>query len=94
MKKRVIAAILAGLMAVSTLAGCGSGKSASETNGQTSESGKEEGSGVITDKFKDIDTDGTTITFWHSMGGILDRFDSVIFTAPIIYALTLLVFSR
>ena len=38
MKKRVIAAILAGLMAVSTLAGCGSGKSASETNGQTSES--------------------------------------------------------
>ena len=70
MKKRVIAAILAGLMAVSTLAGCGSGKSASETNGQTSESGKEEGSGVITDKFKDIDTDGTTITFWHSMGGV------------------------
>ena len=45
MKKRVIAAILAGLMVVSTLAGCGSGKSASETNGQTSESGKEEESG-------------------------------------------------
>lgn len=70
MKKRVIAAILAGLMVVSTLAGCGSGKSASETNAQTSESGKEEESGVITDKFKDIDTDGTTITFWHSMGGV------------------------
>ena len=70
MKKRVIAAMLAALMVVSTLAGCGSGKSASEMNGQTSEGEESTGSGVITDNFKNVDTNGTTITFWHSMGGV------------------------
>ena len=70
MKKRVIAAMLAALMVVSTLAGCGNGKSASEMNGQTSEGEESTGSGVITDNFKNVDTNGTTITFWHSMGGV------------------------
>lgn len=62
--------MLAALMTASALVGCGSGKTASEMNGQTAEGGEQSGSGVITDDFKNVDTKGTTITFWHSMGGV------------------------
>ena len=76
MKKRVIASILAAAMVMSSLAACGnsgsstgSGSSASGTSGASSESGTET-SGVITDNFANVDTNGTTVTFWHSMGGV------------------------
>ncbi len=76
MKKRVIASILAAAMVMSSLAACGnsgsgtgSGSSASGTSGASSESGAET-SGVITDNFANVDTNGTTVTFWHSMGGV------------------------
>lgn len=77
MKKRVIASILAAAMVMSSLAACGnndsaaaSGSSASGTSSASSESGSSEGSGVITDNFANVDTNGTTVTFWHSMGGV------------------------
>ena len=77
MKKRVIASILAAAMVMSSLAACGnndsaaaSGSSASGTSSASSESGPPEGSGVITDNFANVDTNGTTVTFWHSMGGV------------------------
>lgn len=76
MKKRVIASILAAAMVMSSLAACGnsgsstgSGSSASATSGASSESGTE-ASGVITDNFANVDTNGTNVTFWHSMGGV------------------------
>ena len=78
MKKRVIASILAAAMVVSSLAACGGnsgsgttgGSSASGNSGASAESGAAEGSGVITDNFANVDTNGTTVTFWHSMGGV------------------------
>ena len=77
MKKRVIASILAAAMVMSSLAACGnndsaaaSGSSASGISSASSESGSSEESGVITDNFANVDTNGTTVTFWHSMGGV------------------------
>ena len=78
MKKRVIASILAAAMVVSSLAACGGnsgsgttgGSSASGNSGASAESGAAESSGVITDNFANVDTNGTTVTFWHSMGGV------------------------
>ena len=78
MKKRVIASILAAAMVVSSLAACGGnsgsgttgGSSAPGNSGASAESGAAEGSGVITDNFANVDTNGTTVTFWHSMGGV------------------------
>ena len=39
-------------------------------SGASAESGAADGSGVITDNFANVDTNGTTVTFWHSMGGV------------------------
>ena len=76
MKKRVIASILAAAMVMSSLAACGnndsaaaSGSSASGTSSASSESGSSEGSGVITDNFANVDTNGTTVTFWRQRRG-------------------------
>ena len=67
---------------VSSLAACGgngsdsnSGTSGStsgtsQTSGADSESGAADDTGVITDNFANVDTDGATVTFWHSMGGV------------------------
>ena len=76
MKKRIIASILAAGMVMGTLAGCGNGsgtanQSTSGTSGAESESQTEDtSSGVITDNFSNVDTNGVTVTFWHSMGGV------------------------
>ena len=71
MKRRVIASILAAAMAFS-LAACGNTASNTATGAgaEGEESTESAGSGVITDNFKNVDTNGTTITFWHSMGGV------------------------
>lgn len=62
MKKRIIAFILVAAMTVGTLAGCGSNNSAEQTSAGNV--------GTDSSAQADVDTAGTTITFWHSMGGV------------------------
>lgn len=63
MKKRIAAAVLAAVMTVGTLAGCG-GKTIEEQSSDT-------GEGVAETEMADAsEVDGTEITFWHSMGGV------------------------
>lgn len=62
MKKRVIASILVTAMVMGGLTACKGGNIKTSNAGSTS--------GVITDKFSTVDTEGTTVTFWHSMGGV------------------------
>lgn len=72
----MIASILAAGMVMSALAGCGNSGSAEteNTSGTSAAEGESQeetaSSGVITDDFSSIDTNGTTVTFWHSMGGV------------------------
>ena len=71
MKKRVITAVLAATMALSSLAGCGNGKTMEEQTASTGENGTQEGTegeGFSMADAKDVD--GTEISFWHSMGGV------------------------
>lgn len=71
MKKRVITAILAATMALSSLAGCGNGKTLEEQTASTGETGTQESAedeGFSMADAKDVD--GTEISFWHSMGGV------------------------
>ena len=81
MKKKVIASILAASMAVVALAGCGNGKTTGEAQGTDSsaqnaasentastEAGSTANGAAAPDLSQDIK--GTTITFWHSMGGV------------------------
>ena len=76
MKKKVIASILAASMAAMALAGCGNGKTTGETQQDTaaSEASASTTAGSTADgaAAPDLtqDTNGTTITFWHSMGGV------------------------
>ena len=73
MKKRVIASILAAAMVMSSLAACGNSGSGTDSGSSASAASSESGtetSGVITDNFANVDTNGTTVTFWHSMGGV------------------------
>ncbi len=71
MKKRVITAVLAATMAISSLAGCGNGKTLEEQTASTGENSTQEGTegeGFSMADAKDVD--GTEISFWHSMGGV------------------------
>lgn len=71
MKKRVITAVLAATMALSSLAGCGNGKTLEEQTASTGENGTQESAedeGFSMADAKDVD--GTEISFWHSMGGV------------------------
>ena len=76
MKKKVVSVILTAAMAASMLAGCGS-TGTTDTAAVDNAAEDEQDTGV-TEKEKDataqpLDTsnlDGTTITFWHSMGGV------------------------
>lgn len=71
MKKRVITAVLAATMVLSSLAGCGNGKNLEEQTASTGETGTQESAedeGFSMADAKDVD--GTEISFWHSMGGV------------------------
>lgn len=63
MKRRMVAALMAAVMSMGLLAGCGSGKSLEDTQGA-----EDEGEEVTMADASDVD--GTEITFWHSMGGV------------------------
>ena len=71
MKKRVITAVLAATMALSSLAGCGNGKTMEEQTASTGENGTQESAedeGFSMADAKEVK--GTEISFWHSMGGV------------------------
>lgn len=71
MKKRVITAVLAATMALSSLAGCGNGKTLEEQTASTGETGTQESAEDEGFSMADAeDVDGTEISFWHSMGGV------------------------
>ena len=71
MKKRVITAVLAATMALSSLAGCGNGKTLEEQTASTGETGTQESAEEEGFSMADAkDVDGTEISFWHSMGGV------------------------
>ena len=66
MKKKAVSLLLEAAMAAGMLAGCGNGKSSVSQNG--SDGSKDSNEKVEMADAKDVD--GTTITFWHSMGGV------------------------
>ncbi len=71
MKKKLVAAVLLATMAVSSFAACGS-----STDTTASEAGEAGANVESLDNAKEIASmdasqlDGTTITFWHAMGGV------------------------
>ena len=71
MKKRVITVVLAATMALSSLAGCGNGKTLEEQTASTGENSTQEGTDGEGFSMADAkDVEGTEISFWHSMGGV------------------------
>ena len=71
MKKRVITAVLAATMALSSLAGCGNGKTLEEQTASTGANSTQEGTDGEGFSMADAkDVEGTEISFWHSMGGV------------------------
>lgn len=72
MKKKLISALLIGVMSMSALAGCGSGKSLEEIPAATdgSDSQKTESTDEEFSMADAKDISGTEISFWHSMGGV------------------------
>lgn len=69
MKKRVMTVILAASMIMSSLAGCGSGKTLEEQNAsQNNANAETEDQEFSMADAKEVD--GTEISFWHSMGGV------------------------
>ena len=66
MKKKAVSLLLVAAMAAGMLARCGNGKSSVSQNG--SDGSKDSNEKVEMADAKDVD--GTTITFWHSMGGV------------------------
>lgn len=71
MKKRVITVVLAATMALSSLAGCGNGKTLEEQTASTGANSTQEGTDGEGFSMADAkDVEGTEISFWHSMGGV------------------------
>ena len=71
MKKRVITVVLAATMALSSLAGCGNGKTLEEQTASTGETGTQESAEEEGFSMADAkEVEGTEISFWHSMGGV------------------------
>lgn len=66
MKKKTVSLLLMATMTVGMLAGCGSGKSSISQDGTSDTADGSEKVEMAAAK----DVDGTTITFWHSMGGV------------------------
>ena len=66
MKKKTVSLLLVAAMAVGMLAGCGGGKSSISQDGSSDAAEGNEKAEMADAK----DVDGTTITFWHSMGGV------------------------
>ncbi len=65
--KRILAGLLTAAMMAASLAGCGgSGASADPVSASTAS----QSTGLIGEDFNTLDTTGTTLTFWHSMGGV------------------------
>ena len=74
-KKKILAGVLAAAMAMTTLADCGAGAAgdssvAAGTAETTAAQTTAQTSGLISENFANVDTNGTKITFWHSMGGV------------------------
>ena len=63
MKKKLVSLLLTATMVMGVLSGCGNGKTSVSQTGDTSTDEKVEMAAAD-------DVDGTTITFWHSMGGV------------------------
>lgn len=68
-KKKALAGLMAAALMAAPLAACGASAS-TETGSVSAAESAAEDSGVISDGFADVDTTGTSITFWHSMGGV------------------------
>ena len=74
MKKKVVSVFLTAAMAASVFAGCGN-SAANNTGAEATTEEKEgdtvqSGSGEAATAVDDAALDGTTISFWHSMGGV------------------------
>jgi sn-glycerol 3-phosphate transport system substrate-binding protein len=71
MKKKTVSLVLAAIMALGALAGCGGGKTIAEQNQEASaeaEGGSQEGDSAEMADASEVN--GTEISFWHSMGGV------------------------
>ena len=70
MKRKVLAAMLAAALAAGALSGCGNKANAAKTDDTQAQDTADAADSVITENFANVDTNGTTVTFWHSMGGV------------------------
>lgn len=66
MKKRLVAAVLAAMMAVTAFTGCGGNAGTNAGEGTDDKTVSENSAAVA----GDVDVTGTEITFWHAMGGV------------------------
>ncbi|MDO5409344.1 MAG: ABC transporter substrate-binding protein [Lachnospiraceae bacterium] len=64
MKKRLVAAVLAAMMAVSAFTGCGS------NSGGNDKANEDPAANKAAPSVKKEELSGTEITFWHAMGGV------------------------
>ena len=71
---KVLAGLLAAALVTVPLAGCGASQSADTATADTASSAAaseaEAAAALIGDDFNTLDTTGTKLTFWHSMGGV------------------------
>src|SRR5699024_7704419 len=65
-----LAAMLAAALAAGALSGCGNKANAAKTDDTQAQDTADAADSVITENFANVDTNGTTVTFWHSMGGV------------------------
>src|SRR5699024_7818428 len=71
--KKILAGLMAAALVAVPLAGCGSTQNSTATADTASTAADSEAQAaaqLIGDDFNTLDTTGTTITFWHSMGGV------------------------
>lgn len=71
--KKILAGLMAAALVTVPLAGCGSTQNSTATADIASTAADAEAQAaaqLIWDDFNTLDTTGTTITFWHSMGGV------------------------